>query len=98
MNKADIYQKLRAKSDRCHYCGIREGDFWHVYGRYFRGGRRGRRLELDRRDPKNKHYTLANCVLACYPCNDAKSDIFSYREFKVIGRAIRRVWKKKNKR
>ena len=32
-----------------------------------------------------------NCVLACYPCNNAKSDVFSYEEFSEIGKAIHRV-------
>jgi 5-methylcytosine-specific restriction endonuclease McrA len=54
----------------------------------FRKGRRGFNLEVDRKNPKGK-YSPNNCVLACYPCNNAKSDVFSHAEFLLIGQSIR---------
>lgn len=57
------------------------------YGKWFREGRRGKRLEVDRMDSR-KSYTPENCVLACYPCNNAKSDVFSYEQFLEIGKGI----------
>jgi len=61
----------------------------------FRKGRRGISLEVDRKDGK-KEYSPGNCVLACYPCNNAKSDVFSYNEFLEIGKVISKVKKRTN--
>jgi len=53
-------------------------------------------MEIDRIEP-NKEYTPDNCVLACYWCNNAKSDEFSSHEFSEnIGPCIQSVWKKRN--
>jgi hypothetical protein len=58
-----------------------------------RGGfNRGFYLEVDRKESKGK-YSPRNCVLACYPCNNAKSDIFTYDEFRKIGEMIGKVKK-----
>ena len=57
------------------------------YGKHFRKGRRGINLEVDRIEPKEL-YSPKNCILACYPCNNAKSDVFSFEEFKEIGKII----------
>lgn len=48
-----------------------------------RGQSRGMWLEIDRLKPKD-NYSLDNCVLCCYFCNNDKSDVFhgdDYREF-----------------
>jgi 5-methylcytosine-specific restriction endonuclease McrA len=66
------------------------GDTIDHYGHYFRGGRRGKRLEVDRMI-SDQPYSPENCVLACYPCNNAKSDVFTYEEFVEIGKTIGRV-------
>ena len=47
-----------------------------------RSGTRGRSLELERVRP-NEDY--GNLELACYWCNNAKSDEFNEMEFKPIG-------------
>jgi len=60
------------------------------YGKWFRYGRRGKRLEVDRIESKEP-YSPENCVLACYPCNNAKSDVFTYQEFIEIGKTVYRV-------
>ena len=79
------------KSQICYYCKstlqkIVEFHNSKDHGRY----NRGILLEVDRK--KDKHYTPANCVLACYYCNNAKSDIFAAKEFEdEIGPAIGRV-------
>ena len=74
---------------RCHYCSIREEDFIRIWGRFYKA--RGKRLELERVD-NEKGYTEENCVLSCAICNNAKSDKFTYEEFKKVGRAIKEVW------
>jgi hypothetical protein len=47
-------------------------------------------LEVDRIESKES-YSPENCVLACYPCNNAKSDVFAYAEFMKIGSIIGKV-------
>jgi len=75
---------------KCCYCGIEEKDFKGIWGT-FRHGRRGVTLEVDRKDPKGS-YSEPNCVLACYACNNAKSDVFCYEEFKRVGDVIKEIW------
>lgn len=53
-----------------------------------RGGKRSRRLEIDRRDPNLPYDTLNNLVWCCYWCNNAKSNFFTEDEFKPIGASI----------
>ena len=79
------------QKELCEYCHL-EGDTITHYGQHFRYGRRGINLEIDRRNAK-KPYSPQNCVLACYACNNAKSDVFSYAEFKKIGKSITEVKK-----
>jgi hypothetical protein len=52
---------------------------------------RGWSLEIDRKTP-NYEYTKENCVWCCYWCNNAKTDEFSYDEFKKIGEVIKSIW------
>jgi hypothetical protein len=52
---------------------------------------RGWSLEIDRKQP-NYEYTKENCVWCCYWCNNAKTDEFSYGEFKKIGEVIKSIW------
>jgi hypothetical protein len=62
-----------------------------------RSPKRGRSLEVDRKDDRIG-YTKANCCLACYWCNNAKTDTFDEKDFKLIGKAIGNALKKlKNK-
>jgi len=81
--------QVREQGDVCVYCEL-PGNTEAYYQRTFRKGRRGVHLEVDRKDSSGR-YSPDNCILACYPCNNAKSDVFSYREFEEIGQTIRRV-------
>ncbi len=84
------YEKRFKQQDGCcEYCYL-PGDTKNHYGKWFRYGRRGKRLEVDRIESKDK-YSPENCVLACYPGNNAKSDVFSYKDFIEIGKTIRRI-------
>ena len=88
---------------RCHYCRIKEGDFIRIWGPFYGGKTRGRKLEIDRKD-NQKDYSEENCVLVCALCNNAKSDKFTDEEFRKLGRVIREIWllkkilKKRDKR
>ena len=41
--------------------------------------------------PENK-YSKDNCRLACYICNNAKSDFLSAESFEPIARGINKFW------
>jgi len=79
--------RVKEQNGLCEYCHL-SGDTTDNYGsKGFRKSRRGFNLEVDRKYAKGL-YSPDNCVLACYPCNNAKSDVFSYEEFLKIGEAI----------
>jgi hypothetical protein len=46
-------------------------------------GTRGKSLEVDRKDPKGA-YSVDNCVLCCYFCNNDKSDVFSAEQYIIF--------------
>lgn len=79
---------------RCHYCRIKEENFIRIWGKFYGGKTRGRKLEIDRKD-NQKDYSEENCVLACAICNNAKSDKFTDEEFRKLGGVIRVIWLKK---
>ena len=86
----------------CYYCGTTNSKSFELYqlqrsGKRFdatRGGKRGKRLEIDRKDPNKTYDNLENLVWCCYWCNNAKSNFFSEIEFKPIAEAIGSVLKK----
>ncbi len=80
----------------CVYCGTTNEQSLKLYKAQreglrmdgTRGGKRGKRLEIDRRDPNLPYDNLDNLVWCCYWCNNAKSNFFSEEEFRPIGQAI----------
>lgn len=84
---------------QCHYCGISGEQCARLFQmqvmgpRYnaTRGGKRGRRRELDRRDASMDYDDLNNLVWCCYSCNNAKSNFFSEEEFMPVAKAIGQV-------
>lgn len=84
----------------CCYCGttnetslkIFEAQMNNIRHNATRGGKRMRRLELERRDPNEPYDNLSNLDWACYWCNNAKSNFFTENEFKEgISIAIKSV-------
>lgn len=80
----------------CYYCGIKEEEVQEIVmrgilkssrfpqnGKIGRGQSRGVWLEVDRLKPK-ENYSQRNCVLACYFCNNDKSDIFHGNDYKTF--------------
>jgi len=87
--RSELYKR---DGKQCHYCGIPEDEFYQIWSGPFYGGfKRGHRLEIDRKT-NSLGYDIKNCVLACSICNMAKSDKFSYDEFRQLGQVIRRIW------
>ena len=80
----------------CYYCGTTNELCRQLYDSQrngvrpdaTRGGKRGKRLELDRKDPNQSYDMLNNVVWCCYWCNNAKSNFFTEQEFLPIAQAI----------
>lgn len=86
------------KDENCGYCKtsiltIRE---MMKSNKIFKKNERGYNLELDRKDP-NMEYSTQNCIMACYWCNNAKTDEFNADEFDPIGKAIGQVFLKRQR-
>jgi hypothetical protein len=79
----------------CIYCGLTNLESIKLSEKFpksTRGGKRGFSLELDRKDSNIIDYSiLENLCLACYWCNNAKTNYFSFEEFKIIGNAIQQI-------
>lgn len=86
------------KKNQCHYCGLTEADIENSIENKLDNIKtrrlltRGRSMEIDRIDPSGD-YSKENIVLCCYWCNNAKTDEFSYFEFKkFIAPEIQEIW------
>jgi 5-methylcytosine-specific restriction endonuclease McrA len=81
----------------CHYCKITDKDIelLRKQRRIKTKQLRGYCMELDRIN-SNREYRPENVVLACYWCNNAKSDEFTSSEFSShIGSGIGHVWEER---
>ena len=84
---------------KCCYCGVKEADlkkYFHSKNTQYEEARpRGKFLEIERvitaPESENK-YSKENCRLACYICNNAKSDFLSAESFEPIARGINKFW------
>ena len=93
--REDFISWYKKVPKECYYCGCTLDDirrFWELNDNK-RKVTRGRSFEIDRL--KDERYSENNCVLACYWCNNAKSDVFTPDEFQSIGEAIGKVIKSK---
>ena len=82
----------------CEYCGINETEIHQLiqHGLLItkRLKTRGRSMEVDRKDPEGP-YAAHNIVLCCYWCNNAKTDEFSFEEFKEIAKSFTQIWQQR---
>lgn len=81
----------------CHYTNLSDFDFQEL--RRKQGlktkNARGRYMEIDRLN-SNKEYFYDNIVLCCYWANNAKTDEFTYPEFKnLVGPAMEKVFRER---
>lgn len=93
-----FYGQDSNSSRHCEYCGINEIEIHNLiqYGLLTtkRLRTRGRSMEVDRKQSEGP-YSSDNIVLCCYWCNNAKTDEFSYEEFKEIAKSFKQVWQKR---
>jgi len=92
----DFEAFINKEKNQCHYCGIKESDIEELNKiskiKTKRFLTRGRSMEIDRINPFGD-YSESNILLSCYWCNNAKTDEFSYFEFKkFIAPKIQEVW------
>lgn len=88
----------------CRYCGTTNDQTYNLYiatrnkennrNDWTRGGKRGKRLELDRLNPTLPYDEMLNLVWCCYWCNNAKSNFFTAEEFQPIANQIGLALKK----
>ena len=98
--KREIFLKWYLTSEKqCCYCGVKEEDLNKYFNKdnlqYKTARQRGTSLEIERiiTAPKEKNiYSEENCALACYICNNAKSDFISPQDFKSIAKGINQFW------
>ena len=99
--KLDEFEKwygVDSKDRQCEYCLIRESEIKDLInqGKIYtkRLTTRGRTMEVDRKDPKG-HYEINNLIMSCYWCNNAKTDEFSYEEFRKMSCRTNDIWGKR---
>jgi 5-methylcytosine-specific restriction endonuclease McrA len=81
---------------KCFYCNLPETELdilhnqpGHINKRH---PNRGQSLEIDRKFSHLPYTDIKNLVLACYWCNNAKTDTFTETEFRKIGNVIKEIW------
>ena len=97
---SETYFNKMLEKTTCSYCGISIAQIEELgkNGKLNnkRSDTRGYTLEIDRKLP-NLEYSEENCCMACYWCNNAKTDEFSPKEFKPIAEGIRKAWNERLK-
>lgn len=98
-----FYEWYKNEPKECCYCGVKEEylkKYFNEDNIQYKGARqRGKILEIERvvTSPKKENvYSKDNCKLACYICNNAKSDFISPQGFKHIAKGISEFWNKKD--
>lgn len=93
----DFYKWYLSNERKCFYCKITEDQIKQLLdsGRLTtkRISTRGKKLELDRKEPNLLYDNFENIVFACYWCNNAKTDTFTDEEFKKVGEVFKEIWK-----
>ena len=89
------------KSGQCEYCGITEEEIARLeevenkQGKALTKRSRGSKLEIERASPNARYDEITNLTMACYWCNNAKTDTFSHSEFIPVGKVIKNIWQQR---
>ena len=88
----DWFEKADKK---CFYCDITENEISELWEKYpnLTKRKRGKKLEIDRKEPNQPYSLINNLVYSCYWYNNAKTDTFTETEFARIGQVIKEIWK-----
>lgn len=110
-NQKELLRTLEERDGYiCHYCGIPKDEFLDIWGKFYGLPYRGKRLEIEHKNAvvkekgkivKKNHKECGDnpedCILACALCNMAKSNMFTYEEFKKVGNVIAEIWQKRQR-
>lgn len=78
----DFYTWYEKIDKICCYCGITEQILEKIWQNNWRTKRRrGRKLEVERVNSSSNLYNSKNCKLACYFCNNHKSDLITKEHY-----------------
>ncbi|MFY0606427.1 MAG: hypothetical protein JXR10_06925 [Cyclobacteriaceae bacterium] len=84
--KRAFFEWFEKQPSECGYCGIEENKLEALFSgekpTLETKRRRGAKLELERRDSGSNEYSEENCIMACYLCNNHKSDLISEEDHK----------------
>jgi 5-methylcytosine-specific restriction endonuclease McrA len=83
-----------AQEDCCAYCGLSYDELKSL--RIQRGGGYCVAWDIDRID-STKMYEPDNLSLSCFVCNMAKGDMLTAEEAKIVGQAVRKIWRERLK-
>ncbi|MFA5287500.1 MAG: hypothetical protein WC394_04450 [Candidatus Omnitrophota bacterium] len=92
-------EKFENQGGACYYCKTKENDLAKLFEEKKLPNKqypkRGKHLEVERKNSYRgaDNYHESNCVLCCFLCNNAKSDIFNEKQFESIGKTIGKVIK-----
>jgi hypothetical protein len=93
---AELYAWYEKQEKKCCYCDITEPELAGLIDSKRLTSKclptRGRHLEFERKDPNVSYDKVDNLSLACYWCNNAKTDTFTYDEFIKVGTVFRQIW------
>ena len=78
------------QDDCCAYCGLTFAELKTL--RIKRANGYSVTWDIDRVDSL-RPYQLGNLALSCFVCNMAKGDMLSAAEARIVGKAVRRVWR-----
>lgn len=96
---ADFHSWYTAQERKCFYCDITEAEIKQLLDAGLlttkRIDKRGKNLELDCRRPEAAYDDLDNLTLACYWCNNAKTDTFTAPEFVEVGQVFAKIWQQR---
>jgi hypothetical protein len=83
----------------CRYCKLPQSELinlhtlpGHINKRW---PKRGQELEIDRMQSDLPYTDIENLTLACYWCNNGKTDTFTFDEAIEIGKSIQSIWEKR---
>jgi hypothetical protein len=92
----NLFQWFDTAPKVCYYCSLPENKLEELHNQLGhinkRFPQRGKSLEIDRKQSDLPYSNIQNLVLACYWCNNAKTDTFTGPEFILVGRVIKSIW------